>query len=121
MNRSYPLVEIHFALWAVLTVPIGFAGMFFLVPGLIFEVGIPLQIVAATLIVYVAKLTHGARAAWLFGLVLHAALALGAVYYLPRLHALLGWPLLLANLYSLAVLLAYRRLWTKTLAVVGSR
>jgi hypothetical protein len=71
MNRSYPLVEVHYALWAVLTVPIGFAGMFFLVPGLIFEIGIPLEIIAAVLIFYIAKLTQGARAAWLFGLVLH--------------------------------------------------
>ncbi|NIN72140.1 MAG: hypothetical protein GTO46_09525 [Gemmatimonadetes bacterium] len=117
MNRSYPLVEIHYALWAVLTVPIGFAGMFFLIPGLIFEVGIPLQIIAATLIFYIAKLTQGARAAWLFGLVLHTAHILGAVYYIPRLHALLGWPLLLANLYSLIVLLVYRQLWTQAPAV----
>jgi hypothetical protein len=116
VNRSYPLVEVHYALWAVLTVPIGFAGMFFLIPGLVFEVGIPLQIIAATLIVYIAKLTQGARAAWLFGLVLHAAHIVGAVYYLPRLHALLGWPLLLANLYSLAVLLVYRQLWMRALA-----
>ncbi len=112
MNRSYPLVEIHYALWAVLTVPIGFAGMFFLIPGLIFEVGIPLQIIAATLIFYIAKLTQGARAAWAFGLVLHGAHILGAVYYLPRLPGLLAWPLLLANVYSLGVLLAYRQLWT---------
>jgi hypothetical protein len=117
MNRSYPLVEIHYALWAVLTVPIGFAGMFFLIPGLIFEVGIPLQIIAATLIVYIAKLTQGARAAWLFGLALHAAVAIGALFYIPRLHPLLGWPLLLANLYSLIVLLVYRGLWTQALAV----
>jgi hypothetical protein len=99
-----------------MSVPIGFAGMFFLIPGLIFEVGIPLQIVAAMLIVYVAKLTQGARAAWLFGLVLHAAHILAALYYIPRLHALLGWPLLLANLYSLIVLLIYRQLWTQALA-----
>lgn len=112
MNRSYPLVEIHCALWAVLTVPIGFAGMFFLVPGLIFEIGVPLQVVAAILIVYIAKLTQGVRAAWLFGLLLHAVLMIGAVYYIPRLPALLGWPLLLANVYSLIVLLVYRRLWT---------
>ena len=117
MSRSNTLVEVHYALWAVLTVPIGFAGMFFLVPGLKFEVGIPLQIIAAMLIVYIAKLTQGARAAWLFGLVLHAALILGAVFYIPRLPGLLGWPLLLANLYSLTVLLTYRQLWTKVPAV----
>ena len=116
MSRSYPLVEIHYALWAVLTVPLGFAGMFFLVPGLIFEVGIPLQVIAAMLIVYIAKLTRGARAAWTFGLVLHAAHILGAIYYIPRLPGLLAWPLLLANVYSLIVLLVYRQLWTQALA-----
>jgi hypothetical protein len=117
MNRSYPLVEIHYALWAVLTVPIGFAGMFFLIPGLIFEIGIPLEIIAAVLIFYIAKLTQGARAAWLFGLVLHGAHIVGAIYYLPRLPVLLGWPLLLANVYSLGVLLVYRQLWTGTPAL----
>jgi hypothetical protein len=117
MNRSYPLVEIHYALWAVLTVPIGFAGMFFLIPGLIFEIGIPLEIIAAVLIFYIAKLTQGARAAWLFGLVLHGAHIVGAIYYLPRLPGLLGWPLLLANVYSLGVLLVYRQLWTGTPAL----
>ncbi|UCC72486.1 MAG: hypothetical protein JSV86_19325 [Gemmatimonadota bacterium] len=111
MNRSYPLVEVHYALWAVLTVPIGFAGMFFLIPGLIFEIGVPLEIIAAILIVYIAKLTRGARRAWLFGLLLHALLVLGAVYYIPRLPALLGLPLMLVNLYSLIVLLVYRKLW----------
>jgi hypothetical protein len=91
--------------------------MFFLIPGLIFEVGIPLEIIAAMLIVYIAKLTQGARAAWTFGLVLHAAHILGAVFYIPRLPALLGWPLLLANVYSLIVLLIYRQLWTEIPAV----
>ncbi len=112
MNRSYPLVEIHYALWAVMSVPIGFAGMFFLIPGLIFEIGIPLQAIAATLIFYVAKLTQLERRAWLFGLVFHAALLLAAAYYLPRWHLSLGVPLVLANLYSLGVLLFYRQLWS---------
>jgi hypothetical protein len=111
MDRSYPLVEIHFALWAVLTVPFGFAGMFFLIPGLVFEIGIPLQIIAGTLIFYIAKLTQGSRAAWVFGLVIHAALLVGGVYYLPRWPTLLGMPLAVANAYSLAVLLIYRELW----------
>ncbi len=112
MNRSYTLLEIHYALWAVLAVPIGFAGMFFLIPGLIFEIGIPLLVIAAILIVYVAKLTQGVRAAWLFGLAVHALLVIGAVYYIPRLPTILGLPLVIANLYSLIVLLVYRKLWT---------
>lgn len=111
MNRSYPLIEIHFALWGALCVPFGFAAMFFMVPGLRFEFGIPLLAIAALLIVYVLMLTRGERTAWLLGLVGHGALLLGAVYYLPRWHFLLGVPLALANLYSLIVLLVYRRLW----------
>ena len=113
MQRSYPLVEIHYALWAVLTVPIGFAGIFYLVPGLILEIGIPLMIIAAILLVYVAKLTQLKRAAWMFGLVLHAGLLIAGVYYLPRWPLLLGVPLAVANLYSLVVLLLHRQLWTE--------
>ncbi|MGD8700779.1 MAG: hypothetical protein PVJ43_15890 [Gemmatimonadales bacterium] len=111
MNRSYPLVEIHYALWAVLSVPLGFAGLFFLVPGLIFEWGAPLLLISGLLILYVSSLTRNRRAAWLVGLVAHAVLVVGAVYYLPRWPLLLGVPLLAANLYSLAVLLFYRGLW----------
>jgi hypothetical protein len=112
-DRSYPLVEVHYAFWGVLTVPIGFAGLFFLIPGLIFEWGVPLEIIAGILIVYVAKLAQRARAAWLFGLILHTLLLVGALYYIPRWPTLLGFPLALANLYSLLVLLVYRRLWTE--------
>lgn len=112
MKRSYPLVEVHYALWAVLTVPIGFAGLFFILPGLDFQVGLPLEIIAAVLLVYVAKLTQGVRAAWLFGLLLHLAVAVAGVYYVPRWPGLLAGPLLAANVYSLFVLLVYRRLWT---------
>lgn len=111
MKRTYPLVEIHFALWGVLSVPFGFAAVFFMLPGLRFELGIPLLAIAALLIAYVLKLTQGERAARLLGLVGHGALLVGAVYYLPRWHFLLGVPLALANLYSLIVLLVYRRLW----------
>lgn len=113
MNRSNPLVEIHFALWAVLSVPLGFAGLFFLVPGLMLVEGFILQAIAAMLIGYIANLTRLKRPAWLFGLLLHLALVIGAVYYLPRLPMLLGLPLLLANIYSLAVLVIYRRVWTE--------
>jgi hypothetical protein len=110
-RRSYPLVDIHYALWAVLTVPIGFAGLFYLVPGLIFEIGVPLEIIAGVLIFYIAKLTQGKRVAWAFGVVLHAALLVAALYYVPRWPALLGLPLAVANAYSLGVLLVYRNLW----------
>lgn len=112
MDRSHPLVEIHYALWAVLAVPLGFAGMFFVVPGLIFDVGLTLLAVSGLLIFYVAKLTQRARAAWLLGVIGHAALLVAAVYYVPRWPTLLGVPLALTNLYSLVVLLAYRRIWS---------
>jgi hypothetical protein len=78
MNRSYPLVEIHFALWAVLSVPLGFAAMFFLVPGLIFEWGIPLLAISGLLVFYVSMLTRLKRAAWLIGLVAHTVVLLAA-------------------------------------------
>jgi hypothetical protein len=112
MNRSYPLVEIHYALWAVLSVPLGFAGMFFLVPGLMLEWGVALLLISGLLILYVSSLTRQKRAAWIVGLVAHAAVAAAAIYYLPRWPLLLGAPLLVANLYSLVVLVAYRGLWT---------
>ncbi len=111
MNRSYPFVEIHYALWAVLSVPLGFAGMFFLVPGLMLQIAVPLLLISGLLVLYVSSLTRNKRAAWLIGLVAHAALVVAAVYYLPRWPVLLGVPLLLANLYSLGVLLVYRGLW----------
>ncbi len=111
-TRSYPLVEVHFALWAVLTVPIGFAGLFFLLPGLMLVEGIVLQAIAGTLLAYVWHLTQYRRAAWLFGLLLHSALLIGAFYYVPIWPDLLAVPLALANLYSLLVLAVHRRLWS---------
>jgi len=116
MNRSYPLVEIHYAFWAVLSIPLGFAGLFFVLPGLIFEWGVPLLLVSGLLIFYVSSLTQMKRAAWIIGLVGHALLAVAAVYYVPRWPTLLGVPLLVANLYSLFVLLLYRSLWSTSRA-----
>lgn len=112
MRQSYPLVEIHYAFWGVMTVPIGFAGLFFLVPGLLLVEGIVLQAIAAALLLYVVNLTRLRRTAWLLGLLLHLAASIAAVYYVPRLPTLLGLPLLVTNLYSLTVLVVYRRLWT---------
>ena len=113
MNRSYPLVEIHYALWTVLSVPLGFAGVFFLAPGLILDWGFGLLAVSGLLVFYVSKLTRGSRAAWLFGVVAHALVLLAAAYYVPRWPALLGLPLAMASAYSLIVLVLYRRLWTE--------
>ena len=70
--------------------------------------------ISGLLIFYVSSLTRNRRAAWLLGLVAHAALVVAAVYYLPRWPTLLGVPLLAANLYSLIVLLVYRGLWTSS-------
>lgn len=113
-DRSYPLVEVHFALWAVLAVPIGFAGLFFLLPGLMLVEGIVLQAIAGMLLAYVWNLTQYRRGAWLFGLFLHSALLVGAFYYVPLWPDLLAIPLALANLYSLLVLAVHRRLWSAT-------
>ncbi len=111
INRTSPLVEVHFALWAVLAVPLGFAGLFFLLPGLMLVEAITLQAIAGILLAYIWNLTRYRRAAWLFGLLLHAGLLIGAFYYVPLWPDLLAVPLALANLYSLLVLVVYRNLW----------
>ena len=49
---------------------------------------------------------------WLFGLVLHAGLVIGAFYYVPLWPDLLAVPLAVANLYSLLVLAVHHNLWT---------
>ncbi len=113
MDRSYPLVEIHYALWTVLSVPLGFAGLFFLVPGLTLEWGLGLLAVSGLLVFYISKLARGSRATWLFGIVAHALVLLTAVYYVPRWPTLLGVPLAVANAYSLTILVVYRSLWTE--------
>ena len=119
MNRSYPLVEIHYALWAVLSVPLGFAGMFFLVPGLMFQIAVPMLLISGLLVFYVSSLTRHKRAAWLLGLAAHVALVVAAVYYLPRWPLPLGVPIVVANLYSLSVLVVYRGLWTTSGPATG--
>lgn len=111
MNRTPALVEIHYALWAVLAVPLGFASLFFIFPGLIFREGMILGGAAGFLLFYISWLTRMGKGAWLLGVVFHAAVLVGAVYYIPRWPSLLAYPLALANLYSLAVLIANRGLW----------
>ncbi len=111
MNRTPALVEIHYALWAVLAVPLGFASLFFIFPGLIFREGMILGAAAGFLLFYISRLTRMGKGAWLLGVVFHAAVLIGAVYYIPRWPSLLAYPLALANLYSLAVLIANRGLW----------
>ena len=111
MNRTPALVEIHYALWAVLAVPLGFASLFFIFPGLIFREGMILGGAAGFLLFYISWLTRMGKGAWLLGVVFHAAVLVGAVYYIPRWPSLLAYPLALANFYSLAVLIANRGLW----------
>ncbi len=111
MNRTPALVEIHYALWAVLAVPLGFASLFFIFPGLIFREGMILGGAAGFLLFYISWLTRMGKGAWLLGVVFHAAVLIAAVYYIPRWPSLLAYPLALANLYSLAVLIANRGLW----------
>lgn len=112
MIRTPALVEIHYALWAVLAVPFGFAGLFFVFPGLIFVKGTILLAIAAFLIFYVSRLTRFERGMWLLGIATHLIVLLAAVYYVPRWPAWLAIPLALANLYSVGVLLVYRGLWS---------
>ncbi len=106
------MVEIHYAFWGVMTVPVGFAGLFFLVPGLMLVEGFILLAIAGALLLYIVNLTRLRRLAWLLGLLLHLTAAIAAVYYVPRLPTLVGIPLLAVNLYSLIVLALYRNLWT---------
>ena len=110
MSRTPALVEIHYALWGVLAVPIGFAGTFF-VMGLFFVWALVLLTTATLLILYVTKLSRRVRIAWLLGVIAHAALLVAALYYVPHWPQLLAIPLALLNLYSLGVLLFYRAFW----------
>lgn len=111
MTRVPALVEVHYALWGVLAIPIGFAGLFYLVPGLLIKEGALLLAIAGFLLFYVSGLTRYRRSAWLMGLIVHAAFTFGAYLYIPRWPDLLAVPLALASLYSLIVLLLNRRLW----------
>lgn len=110
MERTPAPVEIHYALWGVLSVPLGFAGAFYVI-GLMWVHALVLMAISMLCVVYVSKLSQGSRAAWLLGGLLHGALLAGAAYYVPRWPSLLAVPLALLNLYSLGVLLLYRRLW----------
>ncbi len=112
MIRTPALVEIHYALWAVLAVPFGFAGMVFVFPGLIFLKGAILLGISVFLILYVSRLTRFERGMWVLGIAVHVIVLAGAIYYVPRWPVWLGIPLALANLYSVGVLLVYRGLWS---------
>lgn len=113
MNRIPVLLEIHYAFWAVLAIPLGFAGLFFILPGLIFVEGFILFAAAGFLILYVARLTQGNRAFWMLGVLLHFAGVAAAVYYVPRWVPWLGIPFAVANFYSLVVLVVYREQWSQ--------
>ena len=52
MKKSYPLVDIHYALWVVLTVPLGFAGVFFFM-GLLLVQGLILEAAAGIIFFYI--------------------------------------------------------------------
>ena len=53
MIRTPALVEIHYAVWAVLAIPLGLAGTFFLMPGLLFMQAGILLTAAGLLIFYI--------------------------------------------------------------------
>lgn len=113
MDRAPAALELHYAIWGVLSIPFGFIGLVFVLPGLQPLPGAIFLALSGVVVVYVIGLVRGSRNAWLLGTAVHAVLLLAAAYYLPRWPALLAWPLALANLYSLAVLLLYRARWSK--------
>ncbi len=113
MTRTPALVEIHYALWAVLALPFGFAGLFFFFPGLNFVTGAILMGIAGFLLLYVTRLTRGERWAWLVGVLGHTAGVIAALYYVPRWEPWLAYPFLAASLYSVIVLAVNRGLWLR--------
>jgi hypothetical protein len=112
MDRIPTLVEIHLALWAVTSIPLGFAGLVFVLPGLGFVTGAILLGLSGALVVYVVGLARRERRAWLVGLLFHAVLVLASPLYIDAWPTWLALPFALANVYSAVVLLAHRRFWT---------
>lgn len=112
MERTPALVEIHYALWGVLTIPFGLAGMVFIVPGLMPGPGLVLLALSGLFVLYVSRLSRGSRAAWGLGLLAHAILVVAAPFYIGPWPNLLAIPLAIASLYSVLVLLRYRALWS---------
>lgn len=113
MDRAPAALELHYAIWSVLSIPFGFIGLVYLLPGLQPVPGAVFLALSGAVVVYVTGLVRRSRTAWLLGTAAHAVLLLAAAYYLPRWPTLLAWPLALANLYSLGVLLLYRDRWSK--------
>ena len=118
MKKSYPLVDIHYALWVVLTVPLGFAGVFSFM-GLLLVQGLALEAAAGIILFYIMNLTRLRRAAWLLGMVLHTVLLFGSAYASANVLSVplaFSLPFAALNLYSLLVLLFHRQLWSGELA-----
>ena len=111
MDRIPALVEIHLALWAVTSIPLGFAGLVFVLPGLGFLTGAILLGLSGALVGYVVALARRRRRAWVAGLLVHAVLVLASPLYIDAWPTWLALPLALANVYSAVVLLAHRRFW----------
>lgn len=111
MDRTPGMLEVHYALWGVLSIPLGFVGLVFVLPGLQPLIGLIFLAASGLLVVYVAKLSLGSLWAWRAGVAAHGMLVLAAPVYIPAWPDLLAVPLAAASLYSVVVLTVGRSRW----------
>ena len=111
MQRAPLPVELYLGAWAALAIPLGFAGLVFLVPGFYPVQGAVLLALAAGIVAYLWFLAKPEPRAWWIGLAGHLVAAGLAALHVTDGPAALAVPALALNALSLLVLLAYRRLW----------
>lgn len=111
MQRAPLLVELYFGVWGALAIPILFAGLVFLVPGLYPLIGSALLGIVAVDLAYLWLLAKPDRRAWTFGVSIHLLLIPVSAYYVKAGPVGLAFPALILNVLSVLVLLAYRQVW----------
>ncbi|MBI4513128.1 MAG: hypothetical protein HY702_03370 [Gemmatimonadetes bacterium] len=111
MQRAPLLVELYLAVWGVLAIPIVFAALVFLVPGLYPLIGSALLAIVAVDLAYLWLLAKPDRRAWTFGVTIHLLLIPVSAYYVKAGPVGLALPALVLNVLSVLVLVAYRRVW----------
>lgn len=121
MQRSPLWVELYLGIWGALAIPLLFAGLVFLVPGFYGLTGGALLAIAIGILAYLWFLTRPDRRAWNAGVALHLLLFPICGFYVVQGPRGLAWPALVLNVYSLIVLVAYRRLWLDAVAEPRSR